>query len=227
MKKYGKTRLLALVGAITMFGSSAFADAWVNWNVGTVIADNDPMGVQDTQSLSGYVGAIQSVEVRLTVTGVLQDMAYNGDYFVTLQHDSGYAVLLNRAGRTAANPLGYDDNGFDIVFTLGGDDVHGYQDNVPSYDGSGRLTGTWGVDGRNVDPDLVFDTSPRTDMLASFTGLDPNGNWTIFVADMNQNAVGSFDSWGLDVTVVPEPSTTLLLGLGMVALVGRRKRREA
>jgi hypothetical protein len=227
MKKHGKKRLLALVGALTMLGASAFADAWVDWNVNTVVADNDPMGVADTRTLSGYVGAIQSVEVRLTLTGMLLDYAYSGDYFVTLQHDSGYAVLLNRTGRTAANPLGYGNNGFDIAFTLGGNDVHGYQVYTPSYDGSGRLTGTWGVDGRNADPDLVLDTSPRTDMLASFTGLDPNGDWTIFVADMNQNAVGTLDSWGLNVTVVPEPSTTLLLGLGMAALLARRKRLNA
>lgn len=227
MKKYGKTRLLALVGALTMFGSSAFADAWVDWNVGAAVADNDPMGVQDTRTLSGYVGVIQSVEVRLTLTGMLLEHAYNGDYFVTLQHDSGYAVLLNRAGRTATEALGYDNNGFNVAFTLGGNDVHSYQANTPSYDGSGRLTGTWGVDGRNADPDLVFDTSPRTDMLASFTGIDPNGDWTIFVADMNQNAVGTFDSWGLNVTVVPEPSTTLLLGLGMAALLARRKKLNA
>lgn len=228
MKNHQSTKTLAVVGASLLLGSSAFAGVWVDWNVGAAVADNDPMGVQDTRTLLGYSGAIQSVEVRLTLTGILQDYAYNGDYYVALQHDSGYAVLLNRTGRTAADHLGYDNNGFDIVFTLGGTDVHSYQNSAPSYDGNGRLTGTWGVDGRNADPDLVFDTSPRTDMLASFTGLDPNGGWTLFVADMNQNAVGTFDSWGLNVTtVVPEPSTTLLLGLGMAALMARRRKLTA
>jgi subtilisin-like proprotein convertase family protein len=225
MKK--QTRIMVFVGALVLLGASAFAGVWVDWPVGAQVADNDPMGVQDTRTLSGYEGVIQSVEVRVTFTGMLLDYAYNGDYFVALQHDSGYAVLLNRTGRTASSDNGYNNNGFDVVFTLGGNDVHRYQDYAPSYDGSGRLTGTWGVDGRNVDPDLVLDTSPRTDMLASFTGIDPNGDWTLFVADMNQNAMGSLDSWGLNVTVVPEPSTALLFSLGLAGLLARRKRASA
>ncbi len=206
-------------------GFNAFG-AWLEWDVNTAVPDNDPTGLQDTRALSGFTDVIESVEVRLTFTAAPGDLAYNGDLYASLQHDTGFAVLLNRVGKTEANPLGYDNNGFDINFTLGGDDIHLYQDFDPGYDGQGRLVGTWGVDGRNVDPDIVLDTSPRTDMLASFTGLNPNGNWTIFVADMNPHGKATLDSWGLRVTVIPEPGIAgLFLVTALSALGVRRIRR--
>lgn len=215
---------MATISMFLMAGLVAYGD-WVDWNVNAAIPDNDPAGLQDTQILSGYDGVIESVQVRLTLTGAAMDYAFNGDFYITLQHDSGFAVLLNRAGRTATELVGYDNNGFDITFTLGGNDVHLYQDYTPSYDGAGRLTGTWGVDGRDVDPDDVLDTELRTDMLESFTGLNPNGNWTIFAADMNLNGSATLDSWGLNVTVVPEPGTLgLLLAAGSVLVLTRRRR---
>jgi len=195
--------------------------AELTWNVNVAIPDNDPMGLQDTRLVSDFAGDIATIEVWLLLSG--DPMAYNGDYYVTLQHDSGFAVLLNRTGRTAGNLLGYGENGLDVTFVVGGNDIHQYQNFTPSYDGQGRLTGTWGVDGRAADPDLVLDTSPRTDMLADFVGMNPNGNWTIFVADVNQNANANFDSWGLNITTVPEPATLGLLAVsGLVLLLRRR-----
>jgi len=216
-------RLVLFAWAIT-----ARAD-WIDFTVNTAIPDNDPAGLQDTQTLSGFLSTIDFVEVRLSFSAAPSDYAFNGDYYVTLQHDSGFAVLLNRVGRTSTDALGYDDNGFNIAFTLTGDDVHLYRDLTPSYDVNGALIGMWGVDGRNVDPDLVLDTSPRTSTLASFNGLDPNGNWTVFVADMNQNGNATFVSWGVNVTVVPEPSVMVLLTLGMLLVLplAIRRRRES
>lgn len=200
---------------------TAHAD-WMDFNVNAAIPDNNPSGFQDTQTLSGFGGGIQSLEIRIAVSAAPSDYAFNGDYYVTLQHATGFAVLLNRVGRTGTSLLGYDDNGFNITFTLGGNDLHLYRNFTPGYDSNGALTGTWGVDGRAVDPDVVLDTSPRSDMLANFSGLDPNGTWTIFVADMNQNGNAIFDSWGLNITIIPEPQSLFLLTLGGLLLLRRR-----
>lgn len=198
---------------------------WVEFSVGEAIPDNDIMGVQDTVNLSGYEGPIVSVEARVTLTEAVGALAWNGDYYVTLQHSSGFSVLLNRAGRTASDPLGYSDTGFAITFAATGPDVHRYADENPVFDAEGRLTGTWSADGRATDPETALDSDPRTARLTVFSGLDANGEWTMFVADMNQNGNAVWTDWGLNiVTAIPEPTTVGLLLLGGVAVCCRRRR---
>lgn len=216
---------LTVLAAALLFACAAHAARaeLVTWNVNAAIPDNDPMGLQDTQTLSGFTDVIGSLEVRLTLTG--DPLAYNGDFFVSLQcANGGYAVLLNRVGRTGSDPLGYGENGFDITFSLLASDIHLYQNFSPSYDGTGRLTGIWSPDGRNVDPDSVLDVDLRTVNLDQFFGIDPNGDWTIFVADMNGNGSATLDSWGLNIAPIPEPATLALLILGAGALARRRPR---
>lgn len=58
-------------------------------------------------------------------------------------------------------------------------DIHNYGGN-----GGALVTGTYQPDGREVSPLLSLDTTPRTAFLSSFTGLDPNGEWVLFVVDI-------------------------------------------
>ncbi len=108
-------------------------------------------------------------------------------------------------------------------------DVHLYQNYSPDFNAQYLLTGSWGADGRNVDPDIVLDTDSRTAGLDTFNGLNPNGNWTLFVADLNQNGRASVVSWGLNVSAsIPEPATALLFGLGgMGAWMLRRNKAKS
>jgi hypothetical protein len=218
-----KKKLFAMGLGMALAASAAMGEL-MSWDVDALIPDDDPTGLQDTRELSGFTDVIGTLEVWLKISAATNNLAWNGDLYVTLQHDSGYAVLLNRVGRTDSEPLGYDHNGFEITFALGGFDVHNYQANSPIFGGAGQLTGTWGVDGRNVDPGSVLASDARTDMLESFVGINPNGAWTLFVADLNQNAEMQLDSWGLNVTPIPEPGTFGLLALGAVALWRRRRR---
>lgn len=209
-------------GALLAVGARAER---IDFTVNEDIPDNDDRGLQSTGVVTGLPTSIESIDVWLKLSATSGNLAWAGDYYVTLQHESGFSVLLNRAGRTASDALGYDDNGFDVLFTYGGTDIHTYWTATPTLDSAGRLTGTWGVDGRNVDPDSVLDTTPRTDMLAGFSGLDPNGSWTLFVADLNPNGVATLDGWGLDIEAVPEASTlTLVLAIGGSCLAARRLR---
>lgn len=210
--------------ALVLLASPARGE--ILFTVNETIPDNRETGLQNTQTLSGFQGLIGSISVSLSISAASGDRAYNGDFYVTLQHDAGFAVLLNRVGVTAANPLGYNQNGFEITFALAAPDIHVYQDHSPGYTKAGSLAGTWGVDGRAADPDAVLGTSPRTDMLANFAGLDPNGTWTIFLADLSPYGNATLSSWGLDITPIPEPSTLLLIGLGALPLLRRRKKRS-
>ena len=67
-------------------------------------------------------------------------------------------------------------------------------------------------------------------LLSSFIGLDPNGGWTIFVADVSPISTGTLKRWTLDLTVaeVPEPSTVglIVLAFGVWASASRRSRRR-
>jgi hypothetical protein len=55
--------------------------------------------------------------------------------------------------------------------------------------------------------------------------MDPNGQWTLFVADMEAGGTGKLTGWEVRaVASVPEPAGVLLLGMGLLALVAYRRR---
>jgi hypothetical protein len=91
----------------------------------------------------------------------------------------------------------------------------------------GIVTGSFQPDGRTTDPLLAFDTDARTAMLSSFNGLNGNGSWTLFVADLSAGETSTLQSWTLNITAVPEPSSSLLGGLGLLFLFQRRRSASA
>jgi hypothetical protein len=93
------------------------------------------------------------------------------------------------------------------------------------FDG-GQLTGTWTPDNYDVDPLFVLDMGTQTLLLSPFAGTNLNGDWPLFLADLDFGDQGALMRWGVIVTAVPEPSTWTLLGLGGVALGMRFMRRR-
>lgn len=201
------------------------------------IPDNSAVGVTHTPVVSGVPGVIQSLQLNLTVSPRGSEPMFNGDLFVTLSHESGYAVLLNRVGRREGSTLGYGDNGFSVTLSdVAAADIHTYRTTVTgneltpisSATPAAPLTGSWQTDGRTADPGTVLTSSPRITTLGTFAGLNPNGEWTLFLSDLSGGGLAQLESWSLEFTVVPEPeSTALVVGAGLVAgaLVRRRLRR--
>ena len=93
------------------------------------------------------------------------------------------------------------------------------------YNGDQR-TGTWAPDGPAVDPEYLLDTNSQTSLLNSFNGTNPNGTWTLFLADLDFGQQGALVQWGVLVTAIPEPSTCILLALGGFALGMRLLQRR-
>jgi subtilisin-like proprotein convertase family protein len=181
-----------------------------NMVVNTTIPDADPSGVARTIVVNSQIGQITDVNVTLHVTG-----GWNGDLFAYLVHRSGFSVLLNRAGRRAAAPLGYSDAGFNVMFddqsTNG--DVHVYRLTLNGNHATplgGPLTNAWAPDARATDPAFAVDTDARTEFLSSFNGLNANGEWTLFIADVEGGDESTCVDWGLEIcgTFGTEPTIT-------------------
>jgi subtilisin-like proprotein convertase family protein len=186
-------------------------------SVNADIPDATTTGLSSTIEVSGVEGAVSNLTVFLGISG-----GYNGELYGFLSGDNGgFAVLLNRVGKTASDPLGYGDAGFNVIFSDTAADIHLYGGN-----GGNPLTGTWQPDGRQTDPQLVLGTDPQTAMLGSFNNLGPNGTWTLFLSDLANENISTLVNWGFEFQAVPEPGTIqFLVAFGGLAAAGGWWRR--
>lgn len=211
----------ALVGAVAITGEAQI-----------FIPDDSLVGVTSQITLSGLTAPVREVRVSMTIAAAPGEFMVNGDYYVLLRHGAEAAVLLNRVGRRPGASGGYADSGFDVTFAdAAAADVHDYRLTLTGSHliplGAGEvpagLTGFWQPDGRVEDPLLVSSGSPRTQTLSIFEGADPNGVWTLFIADVRSGGVGVLTGWNLEVTVVPEPEVWGFgVGIGLLVWAGWR-----
>jgi hypothetical protein len=222
MKTHLKFLVLALAGGLA---SSAEAQYYGVYNLFATVPDNDGNGYQNTLTVSSPAGSIADVNFTLNLNG-----GFNGDLYAFVAHNHTMAVLLNRVGRGSTSGVGYPDaglgpDGLGNTFRFddqAGHDVHLYRTFSYSLNGSRQLTGSWQPDGRALDPESaagLFDTAPRLSLLSAFNGMDPNGDWTLFLADVSPGGESTLVSWGLEVTLVPEPGIGALTASGLAALV--------
>jgi autotransporter-associated beta strand protein len=176
-------------------------------NLNLTIPDNDPSGIVHVQTISGSPpgSVVLDVNVTLRLSGVA---ARNGDLYATLDHLSGYSILLNRVGRTTNNPAGYGDPGFAVNLDDEGanGDIHVYRARLfgnhetPLGEAlSSAWSGGWAPDGRNVDPDFVLAESPRRGSLSSMKGLPVDGRWRLFLADVAEGGISELTEWSLEI----------------------------
>lgn len=182
------------------------------WDLSEVVPDNDFTGWTDTRIVTTPLTSISLVEVHLKISGGL-----NGDLYAYLRHDTGFSVLLNRVGRTELNPDGSFTSGMDVTFTTGAnEDIHN----------AGIFSGEFLSDGRETSSSAVLDTDSRTATLSSFNGLDPNGEWTLLVADVSPVFQSTVESWGITIHSTPEWSSMAGTGLLLAGVLFRRSRRS-
>lgn len=211
-----KTKLLLFAGLAAglalQFCPTAMADTYTigSGTLNETIPDNDLDGLASTINVTVPMNDIAGVQVSLDLTGYPNaNDAYNGDYYAYVQFGSGLVVLLNRLGATVGNPYGSPGSGFNVTFSDSSPNIG----TAPVIAGQ-PLTGTW---------------APEAGNLSTFNGMNPNGDWTLFIADESPGGVGTLQDWGVELTVVPEGSTMRLLVLGAspLALWSLRKRRLA
>jgi hypothetical protein len=180
------------------------------------IPDGSSSGSAGTATASGFLPTISDISVKLNISG-----GFNGDLYAYLSYGGVLVPLLNRVGVTTTgggDAFGYGETGFNVTLSsAGAQDVHFYGNYSPTINGSGQLTGTWQPDGRAIDPQSApssFDSASRVS-FGSYSGLNPNGTWTLFLADLSAGGGQSqLVSWELDITAVPEPVN---VALGVIA----------
>ena len=185
------------------------------------IPDGSAVGWAGTATASGYLPSITAVTVNLNISG-----GYNGDLYAYLSYSSGnqsvLVPLLNRVGVKSGDAFGYGDTGFSIMLSsAAANDVHSYGDFTPSFNENGQLTGTWKPDGRAISPlsaPSAFDSASRVS-FASYNGMNPNGTWTLFLADLSSGAQSQLVNWELGITGVPEPVNVALSVFASLFLV--------
>jgi len=196
---------LALTAAVP--ATVIFTGDWsVNSAAGT-IPDNSSVGITAQQAMgAAYNGdgnsGISDVEVRLTISG-----GYNGDLYGYLMFDNGTSaqttVLLNRvSGIGVAGASGFDN----ITLSDAGT--------------GGSIQSTVTATGGSYTAYHTLDTT--ADSAGGFGGMNVSGGgtWTLFLADLSAGDQSQLVSWGLNVSVVPEP-VTYALGIfgGAMALL--------
>jgi len=177
-----------------------------NFTVEAMVPDGDMSGMASVQTISTPITNLTDLKVSLKLSGT-----WNGDLYCFLTHVTGHSVLLNRVGRCSASDLGYNDEGLDVTFddAATNGDIHVYRLQLSSGQGTpipGPLTSVWAPDARVAYPTNVLDTDARSAFLGSFNGVDPNGEWVLFVADMEAGDIHVLDSWGLEISGYTAPT---------------------
>ncbi len=210
---------IRILGCVSVLAAgSVFAQTFntdTSYSIGQTVPDNNPSGLALTETFSApSIAQITDLQVTLDIAG-----GFNGDFYAYLTHGTGFSVLLNRVGRDSSNPFGYADAGMNVTFDdAAPNNIHQYQ--LTLNPAGGALTGTWAPDGRTTDPASVTTADPATADLSSFNGLDPNGQWTLYIADLDPGDVGTVESFSLDVTGVGVPDQTSTRGLLLLSTAG-------
>lgn len=188
--------LLVLAGAATanadVFGPGA----------GFAIPDNNAAGAGSTIVVSG-MGLVTDVNLTITFgTGSTlgnREHTWIQDLIITLTGPGGSVLIYNReamspsASSSDMNGAYTFDDGAATVFTA-----------APAASGN-----------------IVSGTYRPVNALSVFNGSNPNGNWTLNIADRAGADVGDVVSWSLEI--VPTPGAAALLGLGGLASMRRRR----
>ena len=209
--------LLAWIGLTLAFSAHAQV-VQQTLVVNELIPDGNLSGLASSVTINSAATSLADLSVSLSLSPG-QDGGFTGDLYALLVHGSESIVLLNRPGRDTDRRSGYGD-GVEIHITFsnaGVDDPHLYREVISGNSSqalSGPLTGVWQPDGRDTSPLTVVTLSARNPSMHTFDPISPDGQWTLFVADLSNGGRYQLDSWTLEFTglsSVPEPASSVIV----------------
>jgi subtilisin-like proprotein convertase family protein len=210
-----KTNLTTILGGMACvlgLGLGAASASIVTVGSGAVnitVPDGNAAGITSTIHVGSLGNVLNSVSLTLNISG-----GNDGDLYAYLSYGGTSVVLLNRPG-LAGDPagVGYISSGYNSVIlqNLGSG---GSINDAGSYSSISQVTGTYYAAGGS----LVFN---------SYNGVNPNGNWVLFISDLSGGDVSfsQLNSWSLTFNAVPEPVNVALGVFAAALLAGAGLRR--
>lgn len=162
--------------------------------------------------ISGIPASETVVDVDITISNITH--SFIDDVAALVGGPAGQYVVL-------FDGVGAESQVLDQVWVF--DDGAGQP--IPT--GGDPNSGTWRPNDEygSTFPSPVPDAAhPAT--LATFNNANPNGMWTLYVADFTAGDSGSIGGWTVRITTIPEPGVTVFLGV-MAAAAGMRRRRSS
>ncbi len=222
----GSLRHVLLVGALAGLGVSPAAHAATFTNPSEIQIGDEAAAAPwpSTIPVSGMVGEITDIEIRLD--GISH--THLDDVGVVAQAPSGRAMLLMNGVGPIVTPPNPTSGVLNVDLTLDGEAPTQLLNLVVPLTGSYRPANH--STGSGIDNFTSGGTGPGTAYLnpgpaaagtatlaGAFHGLDPNGNWRLWVHDFAQDDVGEIaDGWRIDVltdgTDDTAPVTTITSG---------------
>jgi len=172
------------------------------------IPDGSPVGIANSLTVSGSGGgAIEDVSVNLNISG-----GYAGDLYgyLLFQPTAGgpatMDVLLNQIGTSGGNPFGDTTAGMNVTLSDSG------TGSIHDQTGTALTSGTG-----------VYTPDSANTLDATFAnGQAADGTWTLFLADLSSGGgTSQLVSWGVNISVVPEPIAWALIVFATLALALR------
>jgi hypothetical protein len=203
MKLWISKSVIALVLGTTVAANAALYNATFDYKTAYDIPDGSEAGVFSQINVGGMNPSLWDITVTLNLSG-----GYNGDLFAYLSYDGKLVPLLDRIGVSGNTPLGAAGAGMNVTLSdTGANNIHTA--------GDGVLGGTWRPDGQTTsptaDPGSFSAGGGSITLDGTFGGMNPNGTWTLFFADVVASGSSStLLSWSLDITAVPEPENVAL-----------------
>lgn len=224
-------RLLTFAGLVVAGQSMAIE---FGPGAGFTFPDNSAVGGGSNINVAGqlpFIASLNWVKVSFGTTTTAPNRMHTwvGDLIVVFSHvGTGTSVhLFSRVGSTTATGIGdssdlsgpyrFFETGASFAAAAG--TVAG---GVPVPNGDyARSTHAFGAGAGNSG---VGVPQFNANTYANFTGLATNGDWRLFITDNAGGDVGDVTAWSFDATLVPEPATLAVLGIGALALLRRRRK---
>lgn len=213
MKSFQTVCAVALMGGALLHGETAYGQVFSNKDT-LLIPGAGTFGQASIYpsiiNVSGAQGVVSDLNVSVTnITHTFSD-----DLDILLVAPNGLNVML-MAGAGGSTFL------MDADFTFDDQAAEMMPNTLPPI-----VSGTYKPS--NYEPlqgmPLPAPQGPYGSLLSAFNGMDPNGQWKLYVADDGSGDSGSMQGWSLQFNVIPAPGA---LGLFAISFIGRSRRRRS